>query len=205
MSNRFKCLLDEEQSERERPRRKTRGQERERRPVAVNSFKAKEIEKEKQQRQIENNEYNFPSLVDDKEAEAIKSNQKEVSYESILKNEEKIKKKKTKENTLKKGWIQLGAKYEPEPEPEPYLRVQTKDEKTNEYLYFIDCMVNLYEHQKLEKMEILEEDNYDRIYKFPNYDYEYFERLDEKYEAKLEAEMKKYETELYGYHSDNST
>lgn len=206
MSNRFKCLFDEEQPARERPRRKTREHDRERRPITVNHFRVKEIEKEKQQKKIENNETNFPSLVEDNKG--TKTNPIEVSYDSILKNEEKSEKsekKKSKTDKLfKKGWIQLGVKYEPEPEPEPYFKVQTKEDNLNEYLHFIDCMVNLYEHQKLEKIEILEEDNFERIYKFQNYDYEYFEKLDEKYEDKLEAEMKKYEKELYGYNSDNS-
>lgn len=203
MSNRFKCLLDEEQPERERPRRRTMERERERRPKTINNFKAKEIEKEKQQRKIENNESNFPSLAGGNNV--TKSNQIEVSYESILKNEEKSIKKKTKENKLKKGWVQLGVKYEAEPEQEPIYPIQTKEEDLNDYLYFIDCMVNLYGYQKLEKLEILGEENYERIYKFQNYDYEYFEKLDEKYEAEMETEKKNYENDLYGYSSDKST
>jgi hypothetical protein len=201
MSNRFKCLLDEEQPERERPRRKNREQDRdrnrERRSVPINNFK--EEEKQKQQQPIENNEVNFPSLVDDNNVN--NSNQIEVSYGSILKNEEKGKKKKTKEKKSKKGWVQLGVKCEHEPKNE----TQSKEEGLNEYLYFVDCMVNLYEHQRLEKIEILGEENYERNFKFPNYDYEYFDKLDEKYEAELEAEMSKYNNILYGYNSDNST
>jgi len=65
-------------------------------------------------------------------------------------------------------------------------------------------MVNLYEHQKLEKIEILGEENYERIFKFPNYDYEYFDKLDEKYEDELEAEKEKMSNDLYEYNSDNS-
>jgi len=194
MSNRFKCLLDEEQPERERPRKRNR--ERERRSVPINNF---EEEKQKQQQPIENNEANFPSLVDDNKV--IKSNQIEISYGSILKNEEKSKKKQRKVKKLKKGWVQLGIKCETEPKNE----TQSKEENLNEYLYFVDCMVNLYEHQKLEKIEILGEENYERNFKFPNYEYEYFDKLDEKYEAELEAEIAKINNNLYGYNSDNST
>jgi hypothetical protein len=198
MNNRFKCLLEKEQPERERPRRRNREQDRERSYVSIKNYK--EEEKHKQQQQIiENNEVNFPSLIDDNKVS--KSNQIEVSYGSILKNEEKSKKKQTKENKLKKGWVQLGVKYE---EPEPKQEVQSKEEKLNEYLYFIDCMVNLYEQQKLEKIEILGEENYERNFKFPNYDYEYFDKLDEKYEVELEAEIAKCNNNLYGYNSDNS-
>jgi len=195
MSNRFKCLLDEEQPERERPRRRNR--EREKRSVPINNFK--DEEKQKQQQTIENNEANFPSLVDDNKV--IKSNQIEVSYGSILNNEEKVKKKQTKEKKSKKGWVQLGVKCETEPKNE----TQSKEQNLNEYLYFVDCMVNLYEHQKLEKKDILGEENYERNFRFPNYDYEYFDKLDEKYQDELDAEMAKYKNELYGYNSDNST
>jgi hypothetical protein len=178
MSNRFKCLLDEEQPKRERSRINIE-QRRGRSYVPVNSFKAKEIEKIKQQHKIENNAVNFPSLVDDNKVNKL--NQIEVSYESTLKKKEK---KEKKEKKLKKGWLQLGVKSESE------FEIQTK-EGLNEYLYFIDCMVNLYEHQQLEKKEILGEENYERIYKFPNYDYEYFDKLDEKYEEELETYITK--------------
>jgi hypothetical protein len=196
MNNRFKCLLDEEEPKRERTIRRKRYEERERRYVSVNNLKTN-IEKQQGQN-IENNEVNFPLLATDNN-NLKKTNQIEVSYGSILKNEEKSKNKKTKEKKKKKGWVQLGVKSESKNE------IQPKVEGLNDYLYFIDCMVNLYEHQKLEKIEILGEENYERIYKFQNYDYEYFDKLDEKYEDELEAEMKKYENESYGYNSDNST
>lgn len=186
MNNRFKCLLDEEPSKRGR-------REKERRMDFVSEKKIKEKELT-----IENNENNFPSLVDGNTIKNI--NQMEVSYGSILKNEEKVKKQENG-SKLKKGWVQLGVKSEYEDE----CISQTKEDDLNEYLYFVDCMVNLYEHQRLEKIEILGEDNYERIYKFPNYDYEYFDKLDEKYEAELENEMEKEQNETtYGYNSDNS-
>lgn len=204
MSNRFKCLLDEEHTERERPRKRNREQDRERRPKTMNNFKIKETEEEKQQQKIVNNEINFPSIVNDKKVN--KSNQFEVSYGSILKNEEKSKKKKTKDKKKKKGWVQLGVKSESELESEleSECRIQTKEEGLNEYLYFIDCMVNLYQHQKLEKLEIVGEEIYEQIYKFPNYDYEYFDKLDEIYETELKEEMEKNNDEFYDYNSDNS-
>lgn len=203
MNNRFKCLLDEEQPEREIPKRRNREhreQYKERRYVPMNNFKVKEVEEEKYKQKIENNEVNFPSLTGQNIVN--KTNQIEISYGSILKNEEKSKKKETKKKKLKKGWIQLGVK--PETNFESQCEIQTKEDNLNEYLYFIDCMVNLYEHQKLEKIEILGEENYEQIYKFPNYDYEYFDKLDEKYEDELEAEMAKLNDDIYEYNSDNS-
>ena len=203
MNNRFKCLFDEEQPEREIPKRRNREyreQYRERRYVPMNNFKVKEVEEEKYKKKIENNEVNFPSLTGQNIVN--KTNQIEISYGSILKNEEKSKKKQTKKRKLKKGWIQLGVKSESKFESQ--CEIRTKEDNLNDYLYFVDCMVNLYEHQKLEKIEILGEENYEQIYKFPNYDYEYFDKLDEKYEDELEAEIAKLKNDLYEYNSDNS-
>ena len=207
MNNRFKCLLDEE----EIPRRRTR--ERETRKVTVNNFKVKE----KQEHKIINNEANFPSLNNKVDNKVKKLNNNKVNYVSMLKNEEKGKKNNSKENRLKKGWVKLGEEYkykynykcksdsDSDSDSEHKHQIQTKEEKLDEYLYFIDCMVNLYEHQRLEKIEILGEENYERIYKFPNYDYEYFDKLDEDYEVELEKEITMYENELDGFISDNST
>lgn len=194
MNNRFRFLLDEEQPKRERPTKRIKT--RERQHISVRNFETKK----KEIHIIEDDEVNFPSLVGHKTAE--NENKIEVSYGSILKNEEKSQNKKTNENKLKKGWVELGANFNAELEPK--VKMQTKEEQLNEYLHFVDCMVALYECQKSEKIEILGEENYERIYKFPNYDYEYFDKLDEKYEAELEAEMAKCYNDIQGYNSDNS-
>ena len=55
-----------------------------------------------------------------------------------------------------------------------------------------------------EKIDILGEEKYNEVYKFQDYDYEYFDKLDEQYEDELEREMKQYEDELNGYKSDIS-
>lgn len=191
MNNRFQILLTNTKPERKPERKSERKPERKR-----HYLKAKDIE----QQMLINNEVNFPSLQCDNKVN-ISEQIEVISHVSILKNEEETEINKLKDKKLKKGWIQLGEGKKPEPEQEK----QTKEEGLNEYLYFVDSMVNLYEQQKLEKIEILEEENYERYYKFPNYDYNYFDKLDEKYQDELEAEMKQYNNDLYGYNSDNST
>jgi hypothetical protein len=59
-------------------------------------------------------------------------------------------------------------------------------------------LVELYETWKKNYIETWGEEDYERNYRFPNYDYEYFDKLDELYEAALlkeEAEAQEKEAE----------
>lgn len=51
-----------------------------------------------------------------------------------------------------------------------------------------DALVNLYENRTQEYINNWGEDEYEKMFIFPNYDYEYFDKLDEKYEE----DMRKY-------------
>lgn len=189
MSNRFKCLLDEK-----RPSRIPKETNNNR--YLTNNIKNKTFFQEKQD--LQNDEENFPSLGNGKVN--LKNNQYSISYGTILKNEEKTKKQITKKEKLKRGWIHLSAQQEEQEEQ----KEQEEQEPLDVYFNFVDCMVNLYEHQKNEKIEIIGEENYQAIYTFPNYDYEYFDKLDIKYEKELEKYIETYENECFGYISDNS-
>ena len=158
----------------------------------INNFRKKEIEQQK----IQKNEGNFPSLI----VNPIKSNEPTnmINYDSIVKNKEKVPIIKKQIKKLKNGWIELNKEQ---------IKKETKEETNivDEYLYFLDCMSNLYEIQKIEKIEILGEEIFEANYRFQNYDYRYFDKLDEKYESDLRREIKKYENDLYGYGSDNNS
>jgi hypothetical protein len=62
---------------------------------------------------------------------------------------------------------------------------------------------NNYERWKAEYIEEYGEDYYERYYRFPNYDYEYFDKLDEKYEYEMflqeENEREREESEYTDY------
>ena len=154
----------------------------------INNFRKKEIEQQK----IQKNEGNFPSLI----VNPIKSNEPTnmINYDSIVKNKEKVPIIKEQIKKLKNGWIELNKE-----------QIKKETKKETEYLYFLDCMSNLYEIQKIEKIEILGEEIFEANYRFQNYDYRYFDKLDEKYESDLRREIKKYENDLYGYGSDNNS
>ena len=217
-NNRFKCLLEEDDNKSRVYKNKRNSNLNSNlnsnfatnRNYNMNVFKSNSNSNlnsnsnfKKQETIIENDEKNFPSLDSNKkviEDTNSNTNINTISYGSIVKNEEKIPKKKKKKNELKKGWIQLqlGVKYDSD--------IQCPYTLQDEYMFFIDCMVNLYEHQKSEKIEILGEEIYESIFKFPNYDYKYFDKLDEQYELDIEDELKKCNNDLYysGYKSDNS-
>ena len=65
-------------------------------------------------------------------------------------------------------------------------------------------MADLYHQQKEEKIQILGEDAYNSIYRFQNYDYHYFDKLDIKYGEALNKEKRLYENKLYNDGSDIS-
>jgi hypothetical protein len=53
------------------------------------------------------------------------------------------------------------------------------------------ALVELYEKRKEEYIDMWGYDDYEKEFLFPNYDYDYFDKLDEKYEAEMEEEMEK--------------
>jgi hypothetical protein len=68
--------------------------------------------------------------------------------------------------------------------------------------------VELYETWKANYIAVYGEEYYERYYRFPNYDYEYFDKLDDKYEAELD-ELERLEEEKahdqcieYNHHDD---
>jgi len=172
------CLLDEE------PKQK--------KVKHIKQNRNHEIKNKKKEINIKNE--HFPSLINNNSTKLDTTQEHNIGYKSILKNEEKTKKKK--EAKLKRGWIELG-KTEKE-------KTYESNENLVEYLYFVDCMTNLYKFQKEEKLEILGEEQYEKNFKFPNYDYEYFNKLDEKYNKELEQEIKLSESEHNDYNSDNN-
>ena len=68
----------------------------------------------------------------------------------------------------------------------------------------LDSLVNLYELRNEKYIELWGEDVYEKVFKFPNYDYDYFDRLDHQYEEELERELeKRRELESYSYVSSD--
>ena len=69
---------------------------------------------------------------------------------------------------------------------------------------YSDNIFELYEKRNNKYIELWGEFEYTKVFKFPNYDYDYFDRLDQQYEEELERELeKRRELESYSYISSD--
>ena len=89
----------------------------------------------------------------------------------------------------------------------PGYVVITKDISTNKSIYkfgeqlsslyyekeskYSDNIFELYEKRNNKYIEMWGEFEYTKVFKFPNYDYDYFDRLDQQYEEELERELER--------------
>ena len=61
----------------------------------------------------------------------------------------------------------------------------------------LDALVQLHNKRTQEYIDMWGYDTWEKLYRFPNYDYHYFDKLDEKYEEELEKELE--EDDEYEY------
>jgi len=158
---------------------------------------------------------NFPELISINEKKSSSDNK--MNFANIIKNieivcdvkkdEENLNEENTDEEykNLKPGWTLLKRdkitgktiiKHKPtdrEIEEEKLRREKTD----NEIAYDIaKRLAELYEKRTDEYIELWGYDEWERLFRFPNYDYEYFDKLDEKYAQEMdEAEKLELETE----------
>lgn len=174
-NNRFKCLMDDAPKV-EVPHKKSRHN------TFISQERKYETRVERQKRQnkkqeIDLNKEYFPSLSNIPHTE--------LTSKSIMIGNtylETIDSKQPKQESLEKeinelpfGFIQLKMGYNYN--LNNYNTTDSQLEaKLNPYLF-----EEIHQRQRSEKIDILGEDLYEKEFKFPNYDYEYFELLDEMY------------------------
>jgi len=145
----------------------------------------KKAREEKKQENLSIN--NFPELA------VKKVNQSEtqcIKYSEIVKtktvNKPQVETVDTEYEELKPGWClikkdkntgKIITKYKETLTPKP--REKTEQEIG---LDIINALVKLYERQKEDYINMWGYDTWEKMYRFPNYDYEYFDKLDELYE-----------------------
>jgi len=182
-----------------------------------NSFKG--IHKEKETENNKNlkskefiffSEENFPTLGTGITNNIENSSSIKNSYSNMLKKENIIKKaEKNDDIIIKPGTIKLKFNRK--------LRKIERTTYTNDYQMsdyekyqeegyaVLDCLVNLHERRTNEYINNWGYDEWEKLFRFPNYDYYYYDRLDELYEEELEKELQKQEElnkiedELYDY------
>jgi hypothetical protein len=99
---------------------------------------------------------------------------------------------------IKPGWVEI--KRDPE---NPRKIIYTYGSKTDEEVVnnsscktskttpepqVLEALVNLYNKRTQEYIDMWGYDTWEKMYRFPNYDYNYFDRLDEEYEEELEED-----------------
>jgi hypothetical protein len=135
---------------------------------------------------------NYISFLDKVKSEIIETNNNEDEEEDLdFKN-------------LKPGWAiskmdpvtkKIVTKYKETNEPNP------REKTENEIGYDILCaLTNLHERRTQEYIDMWGYDTWQKMFRFPDYDYEYFDRLDEEYEEEMarleEEENKEYDSEF---------
>jgi hypothetical protein len=189
MNNRFQSFLSKSENN-SRLNKCNEPNNRRRNIYENNCFRRENIIVKIKEIKVENNEIHFPSLNGNTKINEV-TNTNKIEYVMALTNDNVVHKKNIKKNKIKKGWIQLGNN-----------KQITYENKEIDYLFFVNCMSNLYECQRMEKIDILGEENYEANYKFQNYDYDYFEKKDMEEEKEFEYETRL--NEMKNDESDNS-
>lgn len=176
-----------------------------RRPVHrdFESTKNKELrekqEKEKQEQAIKIRENekqkllaieNFPDLLGKNNNKKSVDNKTEILQKSFI---DKVKIVKpviecnSKENYIKPGWIEI----KQDPKTRKILTTSNpiskySYEEDNNEIDVLNSLVALHEKRTQEYIDLWGYDMWEKMFTFPNYDYEYFDKLDEQYQEEME-------------------
>ena len=137
-------------------------------------------------------EENFPRLSNI--SGTTENNEK--TYINILKTT-KIIKKEEKTDIIKPGWVKI--KLQPKTRqiitislPSQFVNeINEYDEIQEQGYSVLDALVNLHEKRTNNYINNWGYDEWEKMFTFPNYDYNYFDRLDELEEEKMEKELQK--------------
>jgi hypothetical protein len=162
-----------------------------------NLFKKTQVSsKSEVKKEINLEEMNFPDLIDKQSRSAVQ-NKCELSFSTKIKETPLITTKLYDiSDEVKPGWLLL------KKNNNDILRIYKKDNtvisdnkkleevfndepKEFDYLAAAKALSDLYEKRKRIYIQLWGEEEYDKLFKMQNYDYEYFDKLDEKYEAEM--------------------
>jgi hypothetical protein len=129
------------------------------------------------------NKIDFPVLLENKiQKELSIEDGKNIDFLTALNNNEVKIEKITKK--IQDGWVIRRFDNENRKIIKEYGK-NTYISKTLNSMELMEMIVNKYEEWKKRYIDTWGEDQYEKIYKFPNYDYGYFDTLDEKYEEEM--------------------
>ena len=160
--------------------------------------KAEKIKEEQIKESLSIN--SFPVLFENKNTDT--SQNIEISKPSFL---EKINTKKKEivievieEEKVKPGWVELKFNKQTRRIDYRYGTPVSYYRKPSDESIVLQRLVENYETWKANYIQLWGEDEYEKMYRFPNYDYHYFDKLDEEYER----QQKEYEMENGSEDSD---
>lgn len=175
--------------------------------------KNKQAERLRKQKEQEESlkESNFPELQHaltlKKEKvyeEELELKPQAVSFIDKLKKDTLKEEKTNNEETVEPGWVCITIS----PTNKRNLiykygkSLYEQEEEKSKPIDVLNALVELNEKRKNEYIQLWGEEEYERMFRMPNYDYEYFDRLDEQYEemeALLEKEKYDYDEEYESY------
>ena len=180
------------------------------RQFANSAFKEEQFIKNEKKRLEEEKQKNlsiesFPELV--KSSTTITNNNNMPSFlekitTKVEKKEEYKSEKQFLTETLKPGWALFTFDKEQNKISMIENRIIINEQKTLSELDItykvFDALVNIHKNRREEYINNWGEDEFEKTFIFPNYDYEYFDKLDEKYEE----DMRKYNNTVGGEYDD---
>jgi hypothetical protein len=175
-----------------------------RRPISrdFESIKSKELrEKKERERQDEIKKIretemqksltieNFPDLVKNKKTENTQQ-ALQTGFIDKVKFVKKVTSTNEKVNHIKPGWVEVRR----DPITRQIITTRnpipgnTSDDDYNDdnEINVLHALVALHEKRTKEYIDLWGYETWEKMFRFPNYDYEYFDKLDEEYEEKME-------------------
>lgn len=199
-NNRFNSLIDEDKSLKKSDNLKPK----------IEAIRVKEDNKFKRNdvnlnipKKLEINESNFPGLGNNisKQNSVTNNTIQPTSFLDKLNTENVEIEKLQPENNqykLEPGWVEFKRDLKTGRILTNYNKKKVKNINFTEVL---DYLVSLHEQRKKEYINNWGEDEYEKMFLFPNYEYGYFDRLDEEEEYETYSEDNEYEDYDY-YYSD---
>ena len=89
------------------------------------------------------------------------------------------------EEVIKDGWVSIKLQNN-KPKYKYGKTTYTPYDMKSDPHYVMSNLVKLHERRKEDYINLWGYDNYEKIFLSPNYDYEYFDKLDEQYELEME-------------------
>ena len=171
--------------------------------IKKENIKKEEENKKKKEEEAKKNlaEENFPEFLS-KTSSINNNNNKNKNTISYSEKAAKILKKEEKpvliENNIKPGWVEIKRdKAYPRNRKLIYTYgpgvsesvLNEEPEDNNSDYPVLEALVNLYNNRTQEYIETYGYDTWEKMFRFPNYDYEYFNKLDELYELEEESSI----------------